>query len=265
VPGADDRTRRTRHRPRLHAAYARERLFARIDGLRRHPLFWIFGPPGAGKTTLATTYVDARQLATIWVHLDSGDGDPASFFFYLREAAAGLGGRKLAPLPLLTPEYFGDLAGFARWWFRELFTRAPNPFMLVLDNYQEVPVESAFHRMLAAAAEEIPQGSQLLVVSRAAPSPEFARPAADERLASVEWEDLQLTLDEARELTATAGPGVGPPRRAGQSGGYAASLSRYASSSGSAIGLGATAKVSLPAFPRQTLNWVCPHFGPLPA
>ena len=54
-------------------------------------------PPGAGKTTLASSYVDARELRHLWFQLDAGDADPATFFHYLGVAA---GGR----LPHLTAE-----------------------------------------------------------------------------------------------------------------------------------------------------------------
>jgi hypothetical protein len=35
-------------RPRLYDVLRRERLFARLDTARAHPINWIAGPPGAG-------------------------------------------------------------------------------------------------------------------------------------------------------------------------------------------------------------------------
>src|SRR5512141_1765503 len=77
-------------RPRLFAVQKRERLFALLDEARAHPLIWIAGPPGAGKSTLVASYVEARKLPGIWFQADSGDGDPATFFHYLGVAAAEL-------------------------------------------------------------------------------------------------------------------------------------------------------------------------------
>lgn len=159
-------------RPRLHDTYLRERLFALLEARAGYPVIWITGPPGAGKTTLAASYLDARACAALWYQLDSGDGDAASFFYYLRQAASGLATMRRPLLPLLTPEYLADLPGFARRWWRALFGRLPERVVLVLDNYQEVPADSALHGILTAAAEEIPEGAQLIVLSRADPPPE---------------------------------------------------------------------------------------------
>src|SRR3989441_9057710 len=81
-------------RPGLYNVLKRERLFARIDALRAHPILWIAGPPGARKSTLVGSYVVSRRLNGIWFQTDTGDADPGTFFHYLTLAAADLAGAR---------------------------------------------------------------------------------------------------------------------------------------------------------------------------
>ena len=81
-------------RPRLYNVQKRERLFKLLDERRSHPILWIAGPPGSGKSTLVASYVEARRVPGLWFQADPGDADPATFFHYLRVAATDVAGRK---------------------------------------------------------------------------------------------------------------------------------------------------------------------------
>jgi DNA-binding SARP family transcriptional activator len=182
--------------PRLHNAVARERLFDAVDEARQCPIVWVTGPPGAGKTTLVASYARARNANAIWCQLDRGDADAATFFYFLQQAVLRGLALRAAPLPLLTPEYRSDLPGFARRWFRTLFTDVDADSILVLDNYQEIDPDSVLHGALARALEEIPAGPNVVIVSRTDPPPAYARLLASESIARLGWEELRLTLEE---------------------------------------------------------------------
>jgi LuxR family maltose regulon positive regulatory protein len=190
-------------RPRLHAATPREHLFARLDELRKQPLVWVSGPPGAGKTTLLASYLDARGVEGLWYQLDAGDLDLSTYFFYLGTAAKKLVG-DAAPLPLLTQDYAHDLSGFARRWFRQLFSRLEPPTLLVFDNYQEV-AESTLGNLLAAAVQDVPEGITVVIISRTTLPPAFARALTHGDIAVLGWDQLRLRQEEAEALAAARG------------------------------------------------------------
>ncbi len=188
-------------RPRLHRAVARERLFTVLDDARTHkPATCVVGPPGAGKTTLVASWLDARSIKGIWYQVDPGDADLATFFYYLGLAAKPFTRKGQRSLPVLTPEYLHDVEGFARRFFRELFARLPDGAVLILDNYQEVGPEQPFHQHVAQAAEEVPPGVTLIAISRRDPPDCYARLVANENAQLVEWDALKLTLEEAQAI-----------------------------------------------------------------
>jgi DNA-binding SARP family transcriptional activator len=197
-------------RPRLHDVLTRTRLHELLDAAGSRPVVWLVAQPGAGKTTLVAGWLDAGKRSGIWYQVDAADADPASFVYHLRLAAAALDAPAAERLPLLTPEYLPDLRGFARRFFRDLFAcvagaAADSTAAVVLDNFQDVPDDSAFHRLVTEAMAQVPPGVQVIVISRAEPSPAYASLLAGDAIALVDAAALRLTLDETEAIARRRG------------------------------------------------------------
>jgi len=178
-------------RPSLAGVLDRERLFAILDQRHRSAVVWVSGPPGSGKTALVASYLEQRCSNSIWYQLDSADSDVATFFFYMSQTAAQ------GSLPLFTSEYHGDLSAFTRRYFRTLYSGLRSPFVLVLDDYQEVSPNSAFHCVVLDAVSELPPDGCIMAISRSEPPAELVRLRANRLLQLLRWQDLRLTRDES--------------------------------------------------------------------
>lgn len=192
-------------RPRPHGVLPRTRLFERLDGLRGHKIVWITAPAGAGKTMLLSSYLETRRLPHLWYQVDESDGDPASFFHYLGQAVLSFGASRDSPLPALTPEYLPGLSVFSQRFFESLYRRLPRKAVLVLDNYQDVADSALLHDIVRDGAALLPPGVNLVVISRAEPPPAFARLRVHGELAVIGFDDLRLSLDEARGIAQRRG------------------------------------------------------------
>ena len=144
-------------RPVVTGTLPRQRLFRKLKSSREKPVIWISGPPGCGKTTLVASYLDSQKVPCLWYQVDEGDADISTFFSYMGLAAKKAAPRERKSLPLLISEYLDSISTFTLRYFEELFSRFATPFVIVFDNYQRVPVTSAFHDVIAAGLRIIPE------------------------------------------------------------------------------------------------------------
>ncbi|VAW89015.1 hypothetical protein MNBD_GAMMA18-1389, partial [hydrothermal vent metagenome] len=189
-------------RPDSGKVILRERLFSKLDQACANAIVWVNAPAGAGKTTLVSTYIEARGLKELWYQVDRGDADMAAFFHYFGQAVKNIA-RTRKKMPTLTPEYQLGVPEFTRNYFREVFQRVQTPMLLVFDNFQNVGAEADLNKMLASAFDGIPEGINIniIIISRTEPPAPFARLQANQQLLQINWADLQFTLDEELAVT----------------------------------------------------------------
>jgi DNA-binding SARP family transcriptional activator len=215
-------------RPNLHNIYLREKFFGILDECREKPVIWITAPPGAGKTALISSYVESRNLECLWYQVDSGDRDPATFFHYIGVAATRADRKKQKKLPHLTPEYLLGLDVFARDYFSELYKTLNKRSLIVLDNYQDAPLESILHEVIHEGLSGIPEGINVVIISRDVPPPVLSRMRLSQLMEVITWDELRLTADEVRGITSMWGfkdkTGEETRELLAKSGGWAAGL-----------------------------------------
>lgn len=192
-------------RPVIGNVVRREALIARFEQSDSWKVAWISGPAGAGKSTLAASYVEARRYPSIWYQLDPDDADIATFFHYLAHAARRFDEGKPHDLPAFTPQHAGDVAAFSRRFFRQLFMRAKTPAALVLDNLNDVSAGSALYSAIEAGLAQVPNHCRVFITSRAEPPAALARMRVSGGLLHIGWQDLRLNPREIGEIARIRG------------------------------------------------------------
>lgn len=89
-------------------------LFQRLDQFRNKKIVWLSGPPGSGKTTLASTYLFKHVSHHLWYQLNLGDVKIVTFFHYFRLAIQQAAQYRCQKPSVLAPESLPDLVTFIR-------------------------------------------------------------------------------------------------------------------------------------------------------
>lgn len=191
-------------RPEIAGVVQREALFARLDGTAARTVVWVSAPPGYGKTTLVASYLEARSYRWAWYQVDPDDDDGETFLHYLAHATRRLRADAVA-LPVFGPEHRGDLAAFARRYFRALFADAVGPVAVVLDNLHPLSATSTLRTILEAGLTQVPRQCCVIVTSRAAAPLTLSRLQPGGQMVCLEAEDLKLTSSELAEMARLRG------------------------------------------------------------
>ncbi|HXX35853.1 MAG TPA: BTAD domain-containing putative transcriptional regulator [Thermodesulfobacteriota bacterium] len=195
-------------RPGATGLFPRKRLFRLLDQGRKNPIVLVYGPPGSGKTSLVSSYLDTHKLPCLWYRIDEGDADLATFFYYMGIAAKKATPRKRKPLPLFTPEYLQGVSTFTVRYFENLLSRLKAPFILVFDNFHCVPVGSQFHEVISDGLSAIPEGINVILISRHDLPPALTKLHANDQIRMLGWDELRLNLEETGAIVPLRAPGV---------------------------------------------------------
>jgi LuxR family transcriptional regulator, maltose regulon positive regulatory protein len=176
----------------------RHQLFDKLDQALSHRLTLVSAPPGAGKTTTVSAWVQAGQkkgLSVGWLSLEDADNVPLRFLEYLSgclEEGGALSGPS-APQPR-SDEPPGEQQGWTE--LIQGLVKARQEVVVILDDYHLIH-NPEIHRRLGYLLEHIPPRLHILLLTRSDPPLELARLRAAGHLLEVRMEHLRFSDQEA--------------------------------------------------------------------
>jgi LuxR family transcriptional regulator, maltose regulon positive regulatory protein len=182
---------------------------ALIDTLRtsRAGAVGVTAPAGYGKSTLLVEWADSERRGVAWISLDRLDDDPSALLYLIASAyeravpenagfAAEISGLGVSALSRGAPRLAAT------------FSRAPVPFVLLLDDLQEIRSPGC-HDVLSVVLSGIRAGSQVVTASRTT-QPHLPRLRAIGDAVELRAQDLALDRSAAEQIFATARVAITP-------------------------------------------------------
>lgn len=183
---------------------SRGRLIYKLEESRNRPLAVVTAPAGFGKTVLACEWQARLKCDSVWLSLDSGDGDLRRFLTYLvtgveqvfptalASVSDQLSSSKLAPLPLVAAGLINDL------------DKLPKPLVIFFDDFDRIDNGSPVFDLLSLLLERPPRNLQLVLLSRRGLPLDLGRLRASADLLEIRMQDLRFSASETAALMGAA-------------------------------------------------------------
>jgi LuxR family maltose regulon positive regulatory protein len=177
----------------------RAKLLERLDRNTHRALTLISAPAGYGKTSLASTWLQASDRASVWVSLDERDDDLVTFTTYLATAVLGaFPTLQLKTHALLQTAAEPSASMMARYLANDLCQIAER-FILALDDIHLVKQQAIFDLLAELLRHPLPSVHLVLIGRRDPPLP-IASLRARGELTEIRARDLQFTPAETAQL-----------------------------------------------------------------
>ena len=181
----------------------REALLARLQDNAHAPVVVVHAGAGFGKSTVAAQWAQRDPRPHALVRIARFLDDPAALARALVDAleVVGPGAGEIRGVVTGAEPDFSALLLPA---LTRLAATRGTPFLLVVDDVHLL-TRPECHEVLNAVAEGVPDGSQLMLLSRVAPPPWVARVRGQGRLLDLGAADLAFDDDESRRLLQSLG------------------------------------------------------------
>ena len=189
-----------RTKPQIAKCYRRNRLFKLLDKARKKQAIWLSAFAGSGKSTLVSSYVDDRNVPAAWYRLDDQDLDVSSFFHNLDKALQHVIPHENDSSLKFGVESLPVILDFTYRYFEKILNEIEKPFILVLDNYQEIPDDSIIHKLMLVITDMMHDDSCVIFISREKAPQQFIDLQVRQKLYPITWKELQLNHDETRGI-----------------------------------------------------------------
>ena len=158
----------------------------------------VSAPPGYGKSTLVSSWLDHAGVPSAWLTVDESDDDPAVFAAYLVAAVR----RAVPGLPAIVERALASsLAPTSLAPLVNALASLDVPPVLVLDDYQLVS-SPATHTFTTYLVRHLPPSVRIVIVTREDPPLPLARLRVRGLLTEIRAGDLRFTAEEAARFMA---------------------------------------------------------------
>lgn len=182
----------------------RQRLFDRLDSGKVRPLTLVSAAAGYGKSILISSWLKESDWPGAWISLDENDGEVGLFLKYITTAIRDIFPDSCENSHALTMAEKLPAVAEVTACLSNDFEAIDQPFVLVLDDYQNISMESSVNDLLDQLLSHTPIPLHIVIITRRDPALSLVPLRARNQVTEIRTDDLRFSLPEARLLLETS-------------------------------------------------------------